>query len=188
MPGRDRFDGEFDAVLAAARAGEARGVERIFLALSPVVEGYLRLQGAAEPQDLTSEVFLAMVRNIGSFQGDEASFRSWVFTIAHRRLLDERRRATRRPAPAPLDAAYHHRAGDDVERSALDAVATEQVRALCERLGPNQRDVLLLRLLGQLTVEEAADVLDKSPGAVKALQRRGFRALARLIEREGVPL
>ena len=128
-----------------------------------------------------------MVRNIGSFQGDEASFRSWVFTIAHRRLLDERRRATRRPAPAPLDEAYHHRAGDDVERSALDAVATEQVRALCERLGPNQRDVLLLRLLGQLTVEEAADVLDKSPGAVKALQRRG-QALARLIEREGVPL
>jgi RNA polymerase sigma-70 factor (ECF subfamily) len=188
MPGRDRFDGEFDTVLAAARAGEARGVERIFLVLSPVVEGYLRLQGAAEPQDLTSEVFLAVVRNIGSFEGDEASFRSWVFTIAHRRLLDERRRATRRPAPAPLDEAYHHRAGDDVERSALDAVASEQVRALCERLGPNQRDVLLLRLLGQLTVEEAADVLDKSPGAVKALQRRGFRALARLIEREGVPL
>jgi RNA polymerase sigma-70 factor (ECF subfamily) len=70
MPGRDRFDGEFDTVLAAARAGEARGVERIFLVLSPVVEGYLRLQGAAEPQDLTSEVFLAVVRNIGSFEGD----------------------------------------------------------------------------------------------------------------------
>jgi hypothetical protein len=94
MPGRDRFDGDFDAVLTAARAGEARGIERIFVALSPVVEGYLRLQGAAEPQDLTSEVFLAVVRNIGSFAGDEASFRSWVFTIAHRRLLDERRRAT----------------------------------------------------------------------------------------------
>jgi RNA polymerase sigma factor (sigma-70 family) len=188
MPGRDRFDGDFDAVLASARAGEARGIERIFVALSPVVEGYLRLQGSAEPEDLTSEVFVALVRNIGSFAGDEAGFRSWVFTIAHRRLLDERRRATRRPPPTALDAAYHHRAGDDVERSALDALATEQVRALCERLGPNQRDVLLLRLIGRLTVEEVADVLDKSPGAVKALQRRGFRAVARLIEREGVPL
>jgi len=188
MPGRDRFDGDFDAVLTAARAGEARGIERIFVALSPVVEGYLRLQGASEPQDLTSEVFLAVVRNIGSFAGDEASFRSWVFTIAHRRLLDERRRATRRPPPDPLDEAYRHRAGDDVEQSALDALATERVRALCDRLGPNQRDVLLLRLLGRFTVEEVADVLDKSPGAVKALQRRGFRAIARLIEREGVPL
>ena len=92
MPRRDRFDGEFDDVIAGARAGSPRAFERIFTTLAPVVTGYLRLQGAAEPEDLTSEVFVAVLRNVGSFDGDEAGFRSWVFTIAHRRLLDERRR------------------------------------------------------------------------------------------------
>ena len=105
MAHRDRFDGEFESVLAAARTGSPRAHERIFHALAPVVQGYLRLQGASEPEDLTSEVFLAVLRNLGSFEGDEPGFRSWVFTIAHRRLLDERRRAVRRPAPAPLDEA-----------------------------------------------------------------------------------
>ena len=105
MAHRDRFDGEFESVLAAARTGSPRAHERIFRALAPVVHGYLRLQGATEPEDLTSEVFLAVLRNLGSFDGDEPGFRSWVFTIAHRRLLDERRRAVRRPAPAPLEHA-----------------------------------------------------------------------------------
>jgi RNA polymerase sigma-70 factor (ECF subfamily) len=62
------------------------------------------------------------------------------------------------------------------------------VRDLCERLVPDQRDVLVLRLLGRLTVEEVAAALGKTPGAVKALQRRGFGAIGRMIEREGVPV
>ncbi|HEX6423062.1 MAG TPA: sigma factor, partial [Acidimicrobiales bacterium] len=69
-------------MIAGARAGSARAFERIFTTLSPMVTGYLRLQGAAEPEDLTSEVFVAVLRNVGSFGGDEAGFRSWVFTIA----------------------------------------------------------------------------------------------------------
>jgi RNA polymerase sigma-70 factor (ECF subfamily) len=188
MARRDRFDGQFDAVIAGARAGSPAAFERIFGALAPVVEGYLRLQGAAEPEDLTSEVFLAVLRNVGSFTGDEPGFRSWVFTIAHRRLLDERRRAARRPAPAPLSEAPETRAPDDVEQAVEEALSTAQVLALCRRLSADQRDVLLMRLLGHLTVDEVAEALGKSRGAVKALQRRGFQAISRMIEREGVPL
>jgi RNA polymerase sigma factor (sigma-70 family) len=188
MVQRDRFDGEFDTVIAGARAGSPRAFERIFTALAPVVEGYLRLQGAAEPDDLTSEVFVAVLRNLGTFEGDEPGFRSWVFTIAHRRLLDERRRAVRRPAPVPLAEAPERPAPDDVEDTVERALGTAQVRALCERLSADQRDVLLMRLLGRLTVDEVAVALGKTPGAVKALQRRGFLAISRLIEREGVPL
>jgi len=188
MGQRDRFDGQFDEVIAAARAGSPRAFQRIFEALAPVVEGYLRLQGAAEPEDLTSEVFIAVVRNLASFEGDEAGFRSWVFTIAHRRLLDARRRMSRRPPLASLDEAPEPEAPDNVEDAIEQALSRAQVRALCERLVPDQRDVLLMRLLGHLTVEEVATTLDKTPGAVKALQRRGFLAISRLIEREGVPL
>jgi RNA polymerase sigma factor (sigma-70 family) len=188
MPGSDRFDGSFDAVLAAAQRGAPWAFERIFTALSPVVTGYLRAQGAREPEDLASEVFVAVLRNVGSFQGEEPGFRSWVFTIAHRRILDERRKLGRRPVLTTLTEALDLAAPDDVEEIVERSQRTERVRDLCERLSPDQRDVLLLRLLGRLTVDEVATALDKTPEAVKALQRRGFRAIGRILALEEVSL
>ena len=188
MPRRVRFAGQFDSVLAAAQAGQPWALERIFTALSPVVEGYLRLQGASEPEDLTSEAFVAVLRNLGRFAGDEAGFRSWVFTIAHRRLLDERRRISRRAPTEPLTEALDAPAPDDVADLVERSLGAERVRRLCAGLRPDQRDVLLLRLLGRLSIDEVAAMLGKTPGAVKALQRRGFLAVARALEREGVPL
>ena len=193
MGQRDRFGGQFDAVLRAAHAGAPWALECIFTSLAPVVTGYLRAQGSAEPDDLTSEVFVAVLRNLGDFRGDEAGFRSWVFTIAHRRLLDERRRRARRPPPehladAPEIVAAELTAPEDVETAIDRSLGAERVRFLCEQLVPGQRDVLLLRLLGDLSIEQVAQALGKSTGAVKALQRRGLLAIGRLLEREGVPL
>jgi RNA polymerase sigma factor (sigma-70 family) len=188
MAGVDRFGGEFDDVLAAAQRGAPAALERIFTALSPVVAGYLRVQGAHEPDDLTSEVFVAVLRNLDRFAGDEPGFRSWVFTIAHRRLLDERRSLGRRPPLTELTEAYDRPGPDDVEVAVERSQGTAWVRAACDRLSPDQRDVLLLRLLGRLTIEEVAASLDKTPEAVKALQRRGFRAIGRDLAREEVPL
>ena len=116
-------------------------------------------------------MFLGAFRGIGSFAGDESQFRSWVFTIAHRRLTDERRARSCRPAIA--DAAVGDRAAGDVEEEALRRLSAERVRALCAGLPPGQADVLLLRMISGLTVEAIAGVLAKSPGAVKALQRKG---------------
>ena len=188
MDHRDRFAGRFDAVLAAAQRGDSRAVGELYSTLSPVVVGYLRLQGSHEPEDLTSEVFVGVLRNLASFRGDEAGFRSWLFTIAHRRLLDERRRLVRRPPPEPLDVAAAVLAPDDVEADAGRSVADARVREVCAELAPDQRDVLLLRLLGGLTLEECATTLGKTLGAVKALQRRGFASIVRRLEQEGVSL
>src|SRR3954454_23132420 len=93
-----RADAAFEAVLARARDGAPSAWDQLFRQFAPAVAGYLRLRGAAEPDDLTSEVFIAVFRNLASFTGTEANFRSWIFVIAHRRLQDERRRRTRRPA------------------------------------------------------------------------------------------
>ncbi|HEY8525152.1 MAG TPA: sigma-70 family RNA polymerase sigma factor [Acidimicrobiales bacterium] len=183
---RDRFDGQFPAVLDGVRVGEPWAFDRVFRTLAPMVAGYLRAQGAAEPDDLTSEVFLGVLRNAGRFEGDEAAFRSWVFTIAHRRLTDERRRRGRHPALEPLAHAAEAAAPDDVEAAVGEALGTDRVRALCAQLSPDQRDVVLMRLVGRLTVDEVATALGRTPGAVKALQRRAFRALDRALEREGV--
>ena len=185
---------DFAALLAGVKAGRPSAWDECFRWLAPAVAGYLRVQGAREVDDLTSEVFLAMFRNVGTFSGTEANFRSWVFVIAHRRLQDERRRRLRRPlydlpAAAPDElAAGPDRASADTEEAAIRAIATERVTELCSRLVPDQRDVVLLRIIGDLTVDQVAEVLAKSPGAVKQQQRRAFAALRRMVEREGVPL
>lgn len=176
----------FARVLAGAQADAPWAYERLYRSLSPSVCGYLRIQGAADPEDLTSEIFLGAFRGIRTFAGDEAQFRSWVFTIAHRRLTDERRARGCRPLLA--DAALPDAAGGDVEEEALRRLSAERVRTLCAGLAPDQGDVLVLRLVSGLTVEAIAGILGKTPGAVKALQRRGLCALRRNLEHQGVPL
>ncbi len=183
-----RIGEAFPSVLAAAQSGGSWAFDRLYRAFAPSVVGYLRMQGAADPEDLTNEVFLNVFTAIESFAGEEGQFRSWIFTIAHRRLVDERRRAGRRPHMATAEADEQADAGGDVEDEVLRRMSVERVRKLCDCLAPDQRDVLLLRMLSAMTVEQAAEALGKSPTAVKALQRRAVAAIRRLIERQGVSL
>ncbi|MBB5787912.1 sigma-70 family RNA polymerase sigma factor [Jiangella mangrovi] len=169
-------------MLEAARAGAPWAFERLYTDLAPVVTGYVRLQGSAEPDDLTSEVFLGVFAGLSSFTGSEQQFRSWVFTIAHRRLVDERRRAVRRPTEPTGDPGTLDGPGGDAEAEALDALGLRRVYELCATLSPDQREVLLLRIVGDLTVEQVARTVGRSVGAVKALQRRGLAALRKKID------
>jgi RNA polymerase sigma factor (sigma-70 family) len=184
----------FDALLKEVQAGRPSAWDRCYRWLAPAVAGYLRTQGAREVDDLTSEVFLAVFRNIATFSGSESNFRSWVFVIAHRRLQDERRHRFRRPPSETLDEAKMSRRAHapgpagDAEEGAFRRMGNDRVIRLCGQLAPDQRDVVLLRILGDLTVDQVAEVVGKSQGAVKQLQRRGFEAIRRLVEREGVPL
>ncbi len=174
-------------MLAAAQRGDGTAFEQLYRALAPAVAGYLRLQGTIDAEDLTNEVFLGVFTGIGTFRGEE-QFRSWVFTIAHRRLTDDRRRQGRRPAIAEVAVEEAMEPGGNVEDEALQVLGTERVRSLAEGLPLDQRDVVLLRMVGGLTVEQVAEALGKSPTAIKALQRRAVGALRRLFEREGVSL
>jgi RNA polymerase sigma factor (sigma-70 family) len=185
-----RVGAAFDRLLAASQENAPWAYERLWRSFAPAVVSYLRLQGAFDPEDLTSEVFLGAFRAIGTFRGNEDQFRGWLFTIAHRRLTDERRRAGVRPQWAAYGEGDHldERFGGDVEDDAFRDLDGARVRELCDRLVPAQRDVLLLRLLADLTVEQVADALQKTPGAVKQLQRRGLQALREVLQREGVPL
>jgi RNA polymerase sigma factor (sigma-70 family) len=179
---------EREEFLTVLRAGGAWAFERLYRDLAPTVAGYLQVQGAVEPDDLTSEVFIGVFRGLERFSGSEAEFRSWVFTIAHRRLTDERRRDGRRPRPDELGVETDVVAGGDVEDDVLVRLGTARVRELCARLSGDQRDVLLLRLVAGLTVEQVAGTVGKSVAATKALQRRGLVALQQELERRGVTL
>jgi RNA polymerase sigma factor (sigma-70 family) len=179
----------FEVTLAAARTGAEWAWTAIYNDLAPSVLGYLRTRGAPDPEDLTGEVFLETVRDLHAFDGSERGFRAWVFTIAHHRLLDERRARARRPfevmSEEVIDAPD---ASSDAEDRILSSVEAERAYRLIARLSPDQQDVLLLRTLGQMTIEEVARALGKRPGAVKQLQRRAIAALKRELEREGVTL
>ena len=172
----------FDQVLAAAQAGAAWAFEQLYRDLSPSVTGYLRMHGAAVPDDLASETFIGVFTGLSGFSGDEDGLRRWVFTIAHRRLLDDWRKRSRRPqlADEPGDLSTH--VGGDVEDDVLVRVGAENVELLCDTLPTDQRSVILLRILADLTVEQVAEVMDRSVASVKALQRRGLRSLRNCLE------
>ncbi len=136
---------------------------------------------------MVSEVFLAAARGIGSFEGDEAGFRSWLFAIAHARLIDERRMRARR-ATTPTDVSEFEDLPDqaDVETVVLGRISTQRLTDLFAVLAPDQRDVLTLRIVGDLSLAETAGVLGKSVGAVKVLQHRAINRLRELSAHEGV--
>lgn len=169
----------FDTVLAAARLGEEWAWARIYRDLAPRVAGYVRAHGAHDPEDTAGEVLLQVVRGLDGFTGDEHRFRAWVFTIAHRRLVDDLRRRARRPVVDVDDEVLSAvaGAGGDVHDDAEAALDEQRVVAALAELAPDQRAVLLLRIVGDLTIEEIAHALGKRPGAVKALQRRALRRL-----------
>jgi RNA polymerase sigma-70 factor (ECF subfamily) len=124
----------------------------------------------------------------GTFSGTEAQFRSWVFTIAHHRLVDDRRAAGRRPRSEPLDeapagASPVSAAAEDV---AMQRFGEERVAELLDTLTDDQRAVLTLRVIADMTIDDVASALGKPPGAVKALQRRGLESLRRTLASKGV--
>ena len=174
---------QFASVLEAARAGADWAWKILYESLAPTVVGYLRARGAPDPDGVAGEVFCQLVRDIHRFQGDEDGFRSWVFVMAHHRLLDDLRRRRRRPElPAePAEFTTVAQAGD-VESEVVDRRRAEEIREIIEELTPAQRDVLLLRIYGELSVEEVAAAIGKRAGAVKALQRRGLEAVRRRLE------
>jgi RNA polymerase sigma-70 factor (ECF subfamily) len=176
----------FRVNLALAQEGSPRACQWLYESLAGRVAGYLRLHGARESEDLTSEVFLRVFDHLREFDGSETGFRAWVFTIAHRLLIDEHRRESRQPRTVELSVGVSEGVvGGDAEVDALAALDDRRIAAVLGGLRPEQREVIALRVVGDLTAEQAAQVLGKSRGAVKALQRRGIAALRRRLEEEG---
>jgi RNA polymerase sigma factor (sigma-70 family) len=142
---------------------------------------------------VVGEVFVELVRSLHRFEGDESGFRSWVFTIAHRRLTDARRAAGRRPvAPVPDDQLEPALPTLDGVELVHERLSTEEVVALLDRLGDDQREVLVLRLVAGLRTSEVAEVTGRSPEAVKGLAKRGLARLRTLLgvqsaDGEGTP-
>jgi RNA polymerase sigma-70 factor (ECF subfamily) len=183
------FGPNWGSVLGACRVGAEWAWRQVYEDVAPSLIRYHRARGTADPEDLVGETFLRVVRGLPGFAGNEEQFRAWVFAISRRRAIDLARSASRHPEElAPIDDLVGRGGRGDAEDDALRSLEEERVRAVLDALTADQRDVLLLRLLSDLTVDQVATVVGKSPGAVKALQARGLEHVRRQISRRAVTI
>jgi len=174
-------DEAFGSTLVAAQNGAAWAFTSLWNEYAPAVAAFLRARGSREADDFTSEVFLAVFDSISTFRGGQAEFRSFVFSIAYRRLVDELRMRARRGTHDEWSPETDARRSPSAEDEAHSRLGEERALSLLDILPPDQRDVMVLRIVADLTVEQVAAVLGKREGAVKALQRRALENLRKKV-------
>ena len=179
------LDAAFPEVLAGARVGDGPAWSRLLDDLSGPLLGFARGRGVEDPEDVLGETLLSVARGLDGFDGDEPGFRAWVFTIAHRRVVDAQRRRHRRPStPLPADElaplAEALEGSDDELAAVVERLdATQRLDALLVHLTDEQREVLVLRFVADLDATTVGHVTGRSTNAVAAITRR---ALLRLEE------
>ena len=151
-PGADAFA----SVLLAAQSGASWACTNLWVEHAPAVMAFLRARGSLEPEDVTSEVFLTVFDQLDRFRGGEAEFRTFVFTIAYRRLVDELRRRSRRGVHEEWNHELDTRRSPSAEHGAMSRLSDDATRSLLDGLAPDQRDVMVLRIIADLTVEQVA--------------------------------
>ena len=178
----------FGDVLAAAQAGEEAGFADLYRDFAPGVLGFLRGRVPREAEDVAASVWLDVAQSIGRFVGDEKGFRAWLFTIVRRRMLNEFRRQGRDhssphdPMLMPTTASITTPEGEVLAH--LDSV--EALALIGSVLPPLQVDVVLMRVIAGMPVDEIADVLDLAPGHIRVLSHRGLKTLAEHFSRDAV--
>lgn len=175
-----------DGIIAAAQMGEEWAWERLYDDLSPRLMGYFKVRGATSAEDLVGEAFVQLARNLPTFTGDATSFRSWVFMIAHNRLSNQRRSLARKPEVLVADLDRDTRCVPSAESDALAEITGSEALGKLASLTPDQRDVVALRFIADLSVRETAEILGASAGSVKQLTRRALIRLRQEILEETV--
>jgi RNA polymerase sigma-70 factor (ECF subfamily) len=158
----------FETVLAAAQAGLEWPVATLFREFHPRVLRYLRAQGPDEADQLASETWNQIASALPEFEGDEGSFRRWVFAVARKHLKARENGGSPHSSQEnewePTDASDEGRAVD----AALGRIRT---------LAPEQADVLLLRAVGGLDVVDVAGITGSPPNVVRMTETEGLRRL-----------
>ncbi|MCC9197538.1 RNA polymerase sigma factor [Arthrobacter sp. zg-Y820] len=172
-------------ILAAARAGKPKALREIYLVLAPSILGYLAGKGCEDPEGLTQEVFLTVFGKLHSLTGGLSGMRTFAFSVAHARMVDDARRRERQPVFAQFHPAADVRISVSAEETVLESGAG--VAALLDGLPPRQQEVLLLRVVADLSIEETASIMGSSEGAVKQLQSRALKILKDRLERKEEP-
>ncbi|GAP56232.1 RNA polymerase sigma factor [Arthrobacter sp. 92] len=172
-----------DDSLRALKGREGELFSLVYRSYASQVLGYLTARGVEDPEATMQDVFLAVLPRIDSISGGVSGLRTFVFSVAHARMVDDHRRQRRAPVRQSFEPELDRRESSSAETAAMLLVAPGEVLQLLDVLGEDQKEVLTLRIIADLTVEQVAEIMGKSAGAVKQLQRR---ALDRLREHSAV--
>jgi RNA polymerase sigma factor (sigma-70 family) len=156
---------------------------QVYRSYAAQVLGYLTARGVEDPEATMQDVFLAVLPRVGTVSGGVSGLRTFVFSVAHARMVDDRRRQSRAPVRQSFEPELDRRVSSSAEDAALLLASPREVLKLLEMLGEDQKEVLTLRIIADLTVDQVAEIMGRSAGAVKQLQRR---ALDRLREHSAV--
>ncbi|HKT02402.1 MAG TPA: RNA polymerase sigma factor [Rugosimonospora sp.] len=167
------------AALNAAQAGEDAAFLTLYRELQPRLVRYLIGLVGGDAEDVASETWLQVTRDLRTFRGNWDGFRGWVTTVARNRAMDHLRHQRRRPALAAPAEEFLGLAGpDDTADRALELVATDEALALIAALPRDQAEVILLRVVVGLDAKTTGQVLGKRAGTVRMAAYRGLRRLA----------
>jgi RNA polymerase sigma-70 factor (ECF subfamily) len=177
---------DLSAEVIAAQGGDEQAYRTLFRAVQPGLLRYLRVLVGEDAEDVASETWLQIARDLGGFRGDFDGFRGWAATIGRNRAMDLLRSRSRRPRTGlPVEYLLDLAAADDTEGAALATVGTAQALALIAELPRDQAEAVLLRVVLDLDAAGAARVLGKRAGAVRMAAHRGLRRLAVLLDKPG---
>ncbi|MFD6322619.1 RNA polymerase sigma factor [Streptomyces sp. NPDC058442] len=180
-------DGELGAAVARAQDGDEAAFAVVYRLVQPGLLGYVRGLVGDDAEDVTSDAWLEIARDLGRFKGDGAGFRGWTATIARHRALDHLRRQRVRPRTSALEQDVWNLPGrQSTHEMALEAMSTEHALALVAGLPRDQAEAVLLRVVVGLDGPAAARVLGKRPGAVRTAAYRGLKRLAAQLGGESV--
>jgi RNA polymerase sigma-70 factor (ECF subfamily) len=184
---RDPWDHEFESVFLAARDGQGWALSELYRSLFPRILQYLEAVEPVEAEDIACDTWLDVVDGLERFEGDEAGLRTLSFAVARRRLLDVRRRRALGRAPGSLGARTEAWPANGDDENAVSPLGTDPaIDLITSSLTPEEADVVLLRVIGDLDVEAVAGIVGSGPSNVRLLQHRAVRRLARVLETEGV--
>ncbi|WP_426998046.1 RNA polymerase sigma factor [Pseudarthrobacter sp. N5] len=172
-----------DDALRALRGHKAELFSLVYRSYASPVLGYLTARGADDPEATMQDVFLAVLPRIETISGGVQGLRTFVFSVAHARMVDEYRKQKRAPVRLSFEPGLDGREEQSAEEAAMLLVSPGEVLELLDVLAEDQKEVLTLRIIGGLTVDQVAEIMGKTAGAVKQLQRR---ALNRLREHSAV--
>ncbi|MFI9342945.1 RNA polymerase sigma factor [Streptomyces sp. NPDC052773] len=181
------YDGELGAAVARAQEGDETAFAVAYRLVQPGLLGYLRGLVGDDAEDVASDAWLEIARDLGRFKGDGAGFRGWTATIARHRALDHLRRQKVRPRSSALEQdVLELPAAHTTHDQALESISTARALELVRGLPRDQAEAVLLRIVVGLDGPAAARVLGKRPGAVRTAAYRGLRRLARQLGDRGV--
>jgi RNA polymerase sigma-70 factor, ECF subfamily len=172
------FGTRFQSVLAAALTGAEWALAELYRDLQPSLLRYFRAQAPSEAEDLAAEVWIDAAEGLNRFEGDESAFRRWLFTIAHRRLVDFRRRSGRRRVdPTPFDALASQPAGP----TWVPEPDGDEALACLAALPRPYAEIVLLRVVAGFDSNEVATIVGRNPSTVRVMQKRALERLAELL-------